>query len=55
MNAPNFVCNRNVILPMQLVCGWCDRELAPGTQPATTGTCPACGVRVEQDATGVTD
>jgi hypothetical protein len=41
--------------PAQRVCGLCSMELAPGTQPATTGIYPACVVRVEQDAKGNTD
>ena len=26
-------------VPMQRICGWCSRELAPGPQSATTGRC----------------
>ena len=34
------------------VCGWCSRQIAPGTQPATHSICPACYVRVLADEKG---
>jgi hypothetical protein len=33
----------------QRVCGWCWREIAPGTQPATYGICRRCYVELERD------
>ena len=34
----------------QRVCGWCWREITPGTQPATYGICRRCYVELERDA-----
>ena len=38
------------------ICGWCQCQLAPGTQPATTGICPKCFVRLTlQDGSPLPD
>ena len=38
-----------ITAPPQRICGWCRREIAPGTQPATFGMCAKCFVRLESD------
>jgi hypothetical protein len=37
--------------PAQRICGWCRKEIAPGTQPATYGICRRCFLQIELDAT----
>ena len=37
--------------PAQRICGWCRKEIAPGTQPATYGICRRCFLHIELDAT----
>jgi hypothetical protein len=41
-----------LISTAQRICGWCARQMAPGTQPATTGICPRCFVRVLAEEKG---
>jgi hypothetical protein len=36
--------------PPQRICGWCRKEIVPGTQPATYGICHRCFVQLELDA-----
>lgn len=36
-------------VPAQRVCGWCMREIAPGSLPASHGICPGCYVRLQAD------
>jgi hypothetical protein len=36
--------------PPQRICGWCRKEIVPGTRPATYGICHRCFVELELDA-----
>jgi hypothetical protein len=45
MNAPAPA----LVPPAQRVCGWCRKEIAPGSRPATFGMCAKCFVRLESD------
>jgi hypothetical protein len=47
---PQTTAGRAVVSPAQRICGWCRKEIAPGSQPATYGICHRCFVQVELDA-----
>jgi hypothetical protein len=33
------------LIPPARICGWCQMELSPGTQPARLAICPRCDVQ----------
>ena len=50
--SPNLAADlsRNLLAPAQRICGWCRKEIAPGTQTATLGICHRCFVYLELEA-----
>jgi hypothetical protein len=48
--APRTTADHAVVSPAQKICGWCRKEIAPGSQPATYGICQRCFLQVELDA-----
>ncbi|OVE77704.1 hypothetical protein BVX99_01940 [bacterium F16] len=39
---PNAFLTGTIDGPIQVVCGWCDSEISPGSSPASHGICPSC-------------